>query len=66
MEIFIDFPGKINEKFQVFKSKSSLKIRKGRPETRKRLEDDRERQGKGERGGWGRKEGEEEGKIEKK
>ena len=31
MEIFIDLPGKINEKFQVFKSKSSKKIRKGGP-----------------------------------
>ncbi len=37
MEIFNDFPGKIKEKFQVFKSKSIKKIRRGGPETGKRL-----------------------------
>ena len=62
----MDFPGKINEKFQVFKSKSSKKSRKGGPETWKRLEEERETQSKRERGGWGRKEGMGERKIEKK
>ena len=66
MEIFIDFPGKINEKFQVFKSKSNKKIRKGGPEMRKRLEEQRETQRKVGREGWRRKEGVGEGKIEKK
>ena len=46
MEIFIDFPGKTNEKFQVFKSKSSQKIRKGGSEMSKRLEEERETQRK--------------------
>ena len=63
---FIDFPEKTNEKFQVFQSKSSKKIRKGGPETSKRLEDERETKREGERGGWRRKEGEGEGKSEKK
>ncbi len=40
MEIFIDFPGKNNEKFQVFKSKSSKKIRKGGSEMSNRLEEE--------------------------
>ena len=54
MEIFIDFPGKINEKFQVFNSKSNKKIRKGGPETWKRLEDEMVTQGEVGSGGWGR------------
>ncbi len=63
MEFFIDFPGKINEKFQVFKSKSNKKIRFGGPTTSKRLEDERKRrkedgeERKGmEEGRWGKKE----------
>ena len=66
MEIFIDFPGKINEKFQVFKSKSSKNVRTGGPETRKRLADERETQREGERGGWGRKQGEGEAEERRK
>ena len=50
----MDFPGKINEKFQVFQSKSSKKIRKGGPETRKLLEEERETQRKVGREGWRR------------
>jgi len=66
MEIFNDFPGKINEKFQVFQSNSSKKIRKGGPETSKRLGDERETQREVGRGGWRRKDGWEREKLRKK
>ena len=66
MEIFIDFPGKIIEKFQVFKSKSSKKIRKGGPETSKPLEVVRVTKRKVGRAGWRRKEGKGGGKMGKK
>ena len=66
MEIFNDFPGKINEIFQVFKSKSIQKNRFGGPTTSKRLEDERERRREEDGRGWRRKEGKGERKMGEK